>query len=354
MDAKRLATRYVVHRKTTYLVLYIFLFLGCGVTATAQTIIFTGDILLDRGVRAAIDSAGIEHLFSPEIDSLFRSADAVVGNLECPATDIHRPVHKIYIFRAEPDWLHTLRRHGITHLNLANNHTIDQGRIAMMDTRRNVLQAGIIPIGADSTMAAAVQPVRIFPPFYRKEPCEPSSQKGEITGGFPPSEKQNQFSLSSPPLEGSGEVFLLSSVRLPLENFSYLPHRPSPSQEPFDTLCARVTRLRQQKPEAIIIVSLHWGEEHALTPRPQQVVEAHQLIDAGADALICHHTHTLQSIETYHGKPIYYSLGNFIFDPQRPINRRAAIVALDITPPTLSFRTIPIYIEGCTPRILKE
>ena len=91
-------------------------------------ITLTGDILLDRGVRQVVEQKGIDQLFSAEIDSVFRTSDAVVGNLECPATKIHAPVFKQYIFRAEPEWLNDLKRHGVTHLNLANNHSIDQGR----------------------------------------------------------------------------------------------------------------------------------------------------------------------------------------------------------------------------------
>ena len=111
-------------------------------------ITLTGDILLDRGVRQVVEQKGIDQLFSAEIDSVFRTSDAVVGNLECPATKIHAPVFKQYIFRAEPEWLGDLKRHGVTHLNLANNHSIDQGRIGLMDTRENIIKAGMTPVGA--------------------------------------------------------------------------------------------------------------------------------------------------------------------------------------------------------------
>lgn len=280
------------------------------------SVIFTGDVLLDRGVRAAIDSAGIDHLFALQIDSLFQSSDAVVGNLECPATLICRPMQKFYIFRGEPSWLHDLRRHGFTHLNMANNHTVDQGRTALADTWRNVEAAGMMPVGADSTMAAASEPVLL---------CQQPRP-----------------------------VYLFASLRLTLENFAYLPHRFSPSQEPFDSLCNRVSRLRQSQPDAVIIVSLHWGKEHALRPLPQQVMEAHRLIDVGASALICHHTHTFQPVEHYKGCPIYYSLGNFIFDPQRDINRRAAIVKVTVGASTTDFQTFPIHIFPCTPQIATD
>ena len=92
------------------------------------TITFTGDILLDRGVRQRINAIGIDSLFTPEIDSIFAHSDIVVGNLECPATSTRTPAMKQFVFRGEPEWLEALRRHGITHLNLANNHSVDQRR----------------------------------------------------------------------------------------------------------------------------------------------------------------------------------------------------------------------------------
>ena len=101
-------------------------------------------------------------------------------------------------------------------------------------------------------------------------------------------------------------------------------------------------------------MSLHWGREHALEPAVQQVMQAHQLIDAGADCLICHHTHTMQSVEQYHGKYIYYSIGNFIFDQKRDINARACAVSLKITEDTITPTTIPIYIHNCTPHIVRS
>ena len=70
--------------------------------ADTLSIVFTGDILLDRGVRRVINHHGVDHLFSDGIDSVFRSAQVVVGNLECPATKIKAPVFKQFIFRATP------------------------------------------------------------------------------------------------------------------------------------------------------------------------------------------------------------------------------------------------------------
>ena len=284
-------------------------------SADTLSIVFTGDILLDRGVRRVINHHGVDHLFSDGIDSMFRSAQVVVGNLECPATKIVSPVQKFYIFRAEPEWLDTLRLHGITHLNLANNHSIDQGREGLLDTRQNIIEAGMTPIGAGKNMQEASEPVLLA------------------------SEPRN--------------VWLVPSLRLALENYAYLTDKPCVSQEPMDSLLNRVHRLRKADSTAVIIVSLHWGGEHTLKPVPRQRLEAHQLILAGADALICHHTHTQQTIETFQGKPIWYSIGNFIFDPTKPLNAKACIVRLEVTPDRLETETIPVEIRNCTPYLLK-
>lgn len=276
-------------------------------------VVLTGDILLDRGVRRVIERDGMDALFSSAIDSLFKKSDVVVGNLECPATKIKAPVFKQYIFRAEPEWLADLKRHGVTHLNMANNHTIDQGREGLMDTYRNVVAAGIVPIGAGGTMQEAVCPVLLS--------------------------------------EHPRRVWLVASLQMALENYAHLPDRPSVSQLPIDSLIQSIARLRREDPRCYIIVSLHWGWENHEEVVPRQRYDAHRLMDADADALVCHHTHTRQPCETYHGKPIFYSLGNFIFDPQRDINRRAAIVRLSITDSTADVEAIPIIINGCRPDI---
>ena len=282
--------------------------------ADTLNVVFTGDILLDRGVRRVIDKHGVDHLFTEGIDSVFRSAQVVVGNLECPATKIQSPVQKLYIFRGEPEWLEALKRHGITHLNLANNHSIDQGREGLMDTRQNIIDAGMTPIGAGANMAEAAEPIL----------------------------------LSKTPRD----VWLVPSLRLALENYAYLPDKPCVSQEPMDSLLTRVHRLRKADSTAVIIVSLHWGGEHTMHPVKSQRWDARQIIRAGADVLVCHHTHTLQDVEDINGHSVFYSIGNFIFDQSKPENTKACIVRLKITGKTVTTEAIPIEIKNCVPQIV--
>jgi poly-gamma-glutamate synthesis protein (capsule biosynthesis protein) len=281
--------------------------------AVKASFLFTGDILLDRGVRRFIEKKGVDALFSQGIDSLFSTAHIVVGNLECPATKVKAPVFKRYIFRGEPVHLSTLRKHGFTHLNLCNNHSIDQGREGLMDTKRNIERAGMIPAGVGRNMAEAAQPV-----LLTKKPRN---------------------------------VWLLTSLRMALENWALLNDRPCVSQEPMDSLILRIRRLKKSDPKAVVIVSLHWGGEHTLRPVPLQRMEAHALINAGADALICHHTHTLQTIEEYKGKKIFYSIGNFIFDQPKPLNSKACVVKLTVTENEVKAEPVPIIIRNCVPLI---
>ena len=185
-----------------------------------------------------------------------------------------------------------------------------------MDTRRNVEETGMVPIGAGCNMQEAAQPVL----------------------------------LASQPRN----VWLVPSLRLALENYAYLLDKPCVSQEPMDSLLNRVHRLRKADSTAVIIVSLHWGGEHTLRPVNSQRWDAHQLIRAGADALICHHTHTLQTIEKFQGKMIYYSVGNFIFDQAQPLNSKACMVRLKVSSHNVEIETIPIEIHHCVPKIVSS
>ena len=280
---------------------------------SATSLLFTGDILLDRGVRKVIEHHGIDYLFTRQMDSLFRASQVVVGNLECPATSIKAPVQKRFIFRGEPEWLYALKKHGFTHLNLANNHSIDQGRKGLTDTKENILKAKLEPVGMGKNLQEAAQPTL----------------------------------LTSHPRK----VWLIASLGMALENFAYLSDRPCVNTERTQEIITRIRDIKQKDPQAVVIVSIHWGGEHTLKPVPSQRLDAHRLINAGADALICHHTHTLQTIEHYKGRDIYYSIGNFIFDQQKPLNNKACVVKVEVTKDNVKTQALPIHIQGCVPHL---
>lgn len=273
--------------------------------ADTLSVTLTGDLLLDRGVRQYIEHAGIDRIFKSKVDSIFKRSDIVIANLECPVTKIKQPVHKRFVFRGEPEWLNSLHNHGITHLNLANNHSIDQGRDALIDTWKNIENAGMIPFGAGINMKDATTPCLIA--------------------------------------EKPRRIWMIASVMMPLENFPYFTYKPSSSIMSVDSIVSAVNHLRQQDPYCYIIVSLHWGWEHTLKPQPFQKEQAHRIINAGADIMVCHHTHTLQTIEEYKNRLIYYSIGNFIFDQKKDINDNACLVRIKLTKDSAEVETIPIH-----------
>lgn len=279
-------------------------------------IAFTGDILLDRGVRKFIEKCSVDSLFRPEIDSVFAANDFVVGNLECPATSIVSPINKRFIFRGEPDWLQTLYEHGITHLNLANNHSMDQGRRGLADTESQIRKHGMIPLGYGKTIAESVEP---------------------------------QLLAETP-----RKVYLITSLRVPSENWEYLDSVPCVSESSIATIESQIDSLKRLDSKCFVFVMLHWGVEHISTPSHYQVRDAHRLVAAGADCIVGHHPHCLQTVENYNGIPIYYSIGNFIFDQKKPINTRAAIVAATITADWASFEMLQVEIENCVPRLVEE
>lgn len=275
------------------------------------TVCFTGDVLLDRGVRREIQRRGSVDSLLAAVAPIFRSADATVINLECPLTDRDSPVHKRYIFRGDPLTAQALRRAGITHASLANNHTIDHGRAGLTDTHRYLRQAGITPMGYGTTHAETLHPTLI--------------EKGNL------------------------RVALFATVTLPLENWVWVSDKPNVCQASIAELAEAVTKHQNAHPEDYIVTLLHWGTEYHATPSNVQRRDARRLIDAGADVIIGHHPHVIQPVETYRDKYIFYSLGNFIFDPLRPTAAETKILKMRFHPKGISYQIYQGQIRACRP-----
>jgi poly-gamma-glutamate capsule biosynthesis protein CapA/YwtB (metallophosphatase superfamily) len=107
--------------------------------------------------------------------------------------------------------------------------------------------------------------------------------------------------------------------------------------------------MKAATPHRYVIVYLHWGVEYQQTPTRKQRRDAYLLIDAGADAIIGHHPHVIQKEETYKNKPIFYSLGNFIFDQNGPETKRGLLLQLTFSPKGIQYLKHPIEINRCKP-----
>jgi poly-gamma-glutamate synthesis protein (capsule biosynthesis protein) len=229
--------------------------------------------MLDRGTKSTVKRNGPAFLFE-NIKPVLRTVDFSIANLECVIADTSlKPLHKRFVFRGNPEWLSTIRESGITHLTLANNHSFDYGVEGVRQTVANLNTCGIQPIGVKGENSAGCLPTII--------------EKNEI------------------------HVAIFSSCLLEQQDSLICTENAS-------ILSGRIRAFKEIHPTYFVFVCLHWGIELQPTPTPVQIQQAHLMIDAGADAIVGHHPHVVQTIENYNGKYIFYSIGNFIFDNNHP------------------------------------
>lgn len=290
----------------------IWFFVSCHEHEKTVKVCFTGDLLLDRGVREQIEKRSLARLFE-KVKPLFEKVDFVVANLECPVTKKESPINKKYIFRAEPEWLSGIRNAGITHLVMANNHSNDQGREGITDTFNNLIKNQLVPLGYGETQELACKPVII--------------EKAGI------------------------KIALFASVLVPLENWPYLAGSPGICQASVADLIDKIKVYKDHHTNDKVVVVLHWGAEFQTSPMASQRKEAQELIDAGADAIIGHHPHVVQNEIFYKGKPVFYSLGNFVFDQKLPVAQEAQIVQLNFSNSKTDVVIHPIKINNCVPEL---
>jgi len=240
------------------------------------TINFTGDIMLASRVGEVIREKGVDYPWAQVQDTL-ASADITVGNLECAVGGgNYTPVpDKKFTFLAVPESIAGARRAGIDVLTLANNHVLDFGPEALLETILVLKNNDILYTGAGGNAQEALEPVIL----------ERNGLKVGIVA----------FSLVVPWLQW------VAGPNTPGINSGYHYEQVYNSVRELD------------KETDLVIVSLHWGTELADKPTLQQQELARKLIDLGADVVVGHHPHVLQGLEIYKQGLIAYSLGNFIF-----------------------------------------
>ncbi len=239
------------------------------------TIFFIGDMMLDRGVEASVKKN-----FGGDFSKLFenlaelKSVDILFANLEGPVSDVGNNVGSKYSFRMDPIVLPIIKNAGFDIVSFANNHIGDWNVTAFNDTLKRLDQIGIKKIGANINKAEVEKPTII--------------EKNSVRFGF------LGFSDVGPAWMEAGlnkpGILLASDPRLP----------------------EIITNAKKESD--VLIVSYHFGDEYKTVHNARQESLAHQAIDSGADMVIGHHPHVAEDIAEYKGKPIVYSLGNFIFD----------------------------------------
>ena len=230
-----------------------------------------GDLLFTVDPLNGIASKGLEGI-SEEIRTAFRKASIVCANLECTLKGARIiPTEPRVI--ATKDQIETLKEAGVDIVCLSNNHLFDAYLEGYEKLREALRELEISWFGAGRDWQEATQARHV----------EVSGIKIAFLGFCDPSTGQSVFASED-----------------------------SPGVAPFDIKTA-VEIVRETKATSHhVIVSIHWGEERFRFPSPKQVDEARALIEAGASAVLGHHPHVIQGVEIYKGRPIAYSLGNFL------------------------------------------
>lgn len=236
-------------------------------------IIITGDTHLGGGrVTAYAEQSDAEQLFG-EFLPVFQNADLTVTNLESPVIDGGSPIEKTGPALKSPvGSLGVLKKAGFGLLTLANNHILDYGTEGLQRTLDECQKNGLSTVGAGMSKKETSAPYD----------TEISGIKIAILNIA-----ENEFGTTQ---NGEPGGYGLD----PVENFNAI-------------------KSAKEKADHVIVI-VHGGHEHYELPSPRMKKTYRFFADAGASAVIAHHTHCPCGYEVYSGVPICYSLGNFMFD----------------------------------------
>lgn len=253
--------------KSTLGVLLLLQFSCKDDSSTALEVTFTGDMMLARGVGSTLQGLPIDS-FRNQINTLLKSDYSIV-NFEGVFADPAQQTDNFlggYNLSASPELFSLLTPTNITNLGHANNHSQDAGKSAFQNTIQAIKTTRIKSLGHD------------------KHPCilEKGSYRMAIFAG-------TSFADTSKPWHAS--AFQLGQA---------------------------IKDYKKAHPSDYTVAYLHWGREYWPGPDGLQKEWARTLIKKGCDAIIGHHPHVVQSIDYVEGKPVVYSLGNFIADPYAP------------------------------------
>ena len=277
------------------------------------TLIFAGDVLFANAFKANYDAGGIEKVIDPQLLEELTDADIFMVNNEFPFSSRGEPMEdKEYTFRCDPKYVNALSEMGVDVVSLANNHALDYGRDALSDTFAVLNQAGILYAGAGDTAERA----------YELQVIEKNGKK---------------FG------------FLAASRVVPQSNWKVEERSPGMLTAYEDTKLVQLIENARSECD-FLSVFLHWGVEYDAQPQDYQTKIATDCFDAGADVVIGTHTHCLQGASFINGKPVFYSLGNFVFG--QSIDRSVAVKVEISSDGTAVYRLLPVYAAGGTTKLM--
>ncbi|KKQ40600.1 MAG: hypothetical protein US58_C0016G0012 [Candidatus Magasanikbacteria bacterium GW2011_GWA2_37_8] len=257
------------------------------------SVLFFGDMMLDRNVKKQTDKNGADYLFTKlagQENRFFLGIDEISANLEGPFANSRRATTKSIAFRFEPKLIYTLKKYNFSIFTLANNHSLDMGKAGFAEGKANLAKAGIN--------------------FY--------GQQLYINNDSLLVKKVGDYNIGYIGLDDTITKVDIKKVKLLIDQ-------------------------TKNNGANFIVTNIHWGEEYKEISNTNQRNLAHQLIDAGVDVIIGHHPHVVQEMEIYKNRPIFYSLGNFIFDQYFSVSTQQSLaVGLIFTDKKISTYVFPL------------
>jgi poly-gamma-glutamate synthesis protein (capsule biosynthesis protein) len=227
---------------------------------TNPPLLFVGDIMLGRYVERLVVQHGDSYLLA-DVEDLLRS-HTVIANLEGPIPEVHRPTPSNgFTFSFPKTTPQFLKDNHIAAVSLSNNHGLDQKMAGHEHTKKVLDDVGVVHFGANYTTTED---------YF-----------------------ETQVGTTSIVIIGMNMISDSWNERRALEV---------------------AKRTSESHPDSILVVYIHWGNEYDHLQGSVQRIFARKLIESGVDVIIGSHPHVTQGIELYKGRPIFYSLGNFIFD----------------------------------------
>lgn len=281
------------------------------------TLLAVGDVMLSRHVWTKIKAHGGDPRYPfLETASVTSAADITFGNIETAVSDMASPPAEGMSFITPTKGIEGLKYAGFDVMSLANNHSLNFGREALIDSVKQLDEQGIATAGAGENIEAAHAPAIL-----------------EVKG--------NKVAFFAYENVGPEESWAATASKAGLAWMNI----PQMEQD--------IKSVRDQVD--YVIVSMHAGTEYVFDPIASQKEFAHAAIDAGADLIIGHHPHVIEDKEIYNGKQIIYSLGNFVFDQMWSEETRLGEVMTatleDGQVTDINFKTIKIF-DYCQPRFV--
>jgi poly-gamma-glutamate capsule biosynthesis protein CapA/YwtB (metallophosphatase superfamily) len=266
------------------------------------TMLLVGDVFVVRDDPPSV----FQH-----VKDLLRGADFTFGNLEGTVADGGTPLAKATggtHFKSDARQITAITAGGFNAMNVANNHMMDFGHEALLETIEQLDRLGIAHCGGGRNFAEAHAPS-----IVEREGCR-VAMLGYTCLSL------NDW-IAGPQSPGLAAVRAQTSYQPP-KRFMEVPGTPpiihswvleeDKAQLKIDIASAR------QKAD-IVLCTFHWGVSSGFVKLTEYQVElGHFAIDVGADLVFGHHPHVPQGVEAYKGKAIFYSLGNFTFANHNP------------------------------------